>query len=128
MKKDEQSNASVAWSRKNSGVGMASPCATGGYLYIPGQAGLICVDVKTGVEKYKERLPKAKTVAACPMAIGDKLLVLDEAGKAIWVKTGPEFEVLGSAEIADTFWASPAVVGDHLYLRGVEGLYCITKR
>ena len=127
LKKGEQSNASIAWSRKNSGVGMASPCATGGYLYIPGQAGLICVDIKTGQEKYKERLPKAKTVAACPVAIGDKLLVIDETGKANWVKTGPEFEVLGSGEIADTFWASPAVVGDRLYLRGVEGLYCIKK-
>jgi outer membrane protein assembly factor BamB len=127
LKKDESSNASVAWFRKNSGVGMASPCATGGYLYIPGQAGLICVDVKTGVEKYKERLPKARTVAACPVIVGDKLLVVDDTGRANWVKTGPEFEVLGSAELPDTFWASPAVAGDRLYLRGVEALYCIKK-
>jgi outer membrane protein assembly factor BamB len=127
LKKGETSNAYVAWFRNGSGVGMASPLATGGYLYIPGQSGLICVDIKTGVQKYKERLPKSHTVTACPVVVGDKLLILDEAGKATWVKTGPDFEVLDTAELNDTFWASPAISGDRIYLRGVEGLYCIKK-
>lgn len=128
LKKGEKSSASVAWFRNGSGVGMASPLATEGYLFIPGQSGLICVDTKTGEQKYKERLPKSRTVAACPVVIGNKLLVLDEAGKATWVKTGPKFEVIDTAEINDTFWASPAVAGDGIYLRGIEGLYCIKKQ
>lgn len=128
LKKGEKSGPHVAWYRNNSGVGMASPAASGGYLYIPGQSTLICVDVKTGEQKYKERLPRSRGVTACPVIVGDKVLILDEAGKATWIKTGPQFVVLDNSQIEDTFWASPALVGERIYLRGVEGLYCIQKK
>jgi hypothetical protein len=41
------------------------------------------------------------------------------------IKTGPAFEVVGTGKLDDTFWASPAVAGGDLYLRGVDRLYCI---
>lgn len=126
-KKGETTSAGVAWSRGKSGVGMASPTAVGGLLYLAADGLLVCVDVKTGKELYKERLPRSRMVTACPLAVGGRLLVLDEAGRATWVKLGPTFEVADTAELKDTFWATPAVDGDRLYLRGVERLYCVRK-
>lgn len=128
LKRGEKTNRFVAWFRTGGGVGMASPVAAGGYLYIPGEGTLVCVDAKTGRQLYKERLPRSRMVTACPVAVGGKVLVLDETGKATWVKAGPTFEVLETSELKDTFWASPAVVGDRIYLRGVEGVYCIRQR
>jgi outer membrane protein assembly factor BamB len=127
LKKKETASDFVAWFRTKGGVGMSSPVAAGGYLYIAGDSGLICVDTKTGVQKYKERLPKSRMVTACPVLIDGKILLLDEAGKATWVKSGPQFELLDTAEFPDTFWASPAINGDRVYLRGVDGLYCFKK-
>ena len=38
-----------------------------------------------------------------------------------------KFETVGGGEIKDTFWASPAVSGSRLFLRGVDALYCLEK-
>jgi outer membrane protein assembly factor BamB len=128
LAKGTKSNEFVAWSRNGSGVGMSSPLAHQGYLYIAGDGQLICDDIATGKQIYKERLPKSRSVTACLMLVGEKLLILDETGKATWVKTGPKFEVIDQGTIKDTFWASPAIVGDKVYLRGVDGIYCLQKQ
>jgi hypothetical protein len=55
------------------------------------------------------------------------VLLLDESGSAAIIKAGPTFEVVGSGKLDDVFWASPAVAGGDLYLRGGEHLYCIRQ-
>jgi outer membrane protein assembly factor BamB len=125
---DATSNDGIAWHRNRSGVGMSSPVAFGKYLYLPGSGILTCVDIATGEQKYRQRLPNSRTIAASSVTCGDKLLVLDESGHGTWVKTGPEFNVLGQGSLPDTFWSSPAVSGDRIFLRGLGTLYCISTR
>lgn len=127
LAKGEKSNASVAWYQTKAKVGMSSPVAAKGYVYFPSDGTLTCYEVATGKRIYSERIPGSRMVAACPLLVGDKLFVLDESGKGTWVKIGPEFEVLGTGSLSDTFWASPALVGNRLYLRGINGLYCLGK-
>ncbi len=50
-----------------------------------------------------------KLVAASPLIVGDRLLVVDEGGQAALVKLGKEFEVVGGGKLDDVFWATPAV-------------------
>lgn len=125
LKPGEKSSRDVAWFQTKAKVGMASPVAANGYVYFAANGTLTCYEVATGKRIYIERLPGGRMVAASPALIGDKLLVLDEAGTATWVRTGPAFAVVGGGELEDTFWASPALVGDKLYLRGVNSLYCL---
>jgi outer membrane protein assembly factor BamB len=127
LKRGQKSSDSVAWYQTKGKIGMASPVASQGYVYFASSGILTCYDVATGQRAYMERLPGGKTVAASPALIGDKLLVLDESGGAIWVKCGPKFEIVGQGEIDDTFWASPVAVNSRMYLRGVKGLYCLTR-
>lgn len=126
LARNESSNSGIAWFRNRSGVGMSSPVASGKHLYIPGNSILSCVDIATGAEQYKQRLPKSRMIAASSVTLGDKLLILDESGQATWVKTGPEFAVLGEGRLPDTFWSSPAISGKRIYLRGVAKLYCVS--
>ena len=65
------------------------------------------------------------TIAASPIAVGDKLVLLDEEGRAAIVQAGPEFEIVGHGKLDDLFWCTPAVAGDALLLRGVDHLYCV---
>jgi outer membrane protein assembly factor BamB len=127
LKKGETSNAFVLWSRNKANVGMASPVASEGLLYFATDGKLTCYDGLTGKEVYSERLPKSRMVASSPMLVGDKLLILEETGKVHVVKTGKTFELLGTSEIKDTFWATPAISGERLFLRGIDGVYCIKK-
>ncbi len=41
------------------------------------------------------------------------------------VKLGKEFEVVADNKLDDTIDASPAIVGDRIYMRGRKHLYCI---
>ncbi|MGL4554334.1 MAG: PQQ-binding-like beta-propeller repeat protein [Gemmataceae bacterium] len=118
----------LAWLRRSSGPGMPSAVSAGGMLYVMGSVGLVAYDAATGEVKYKQRLPKARTVAASLWAAGGRVFVLDEAGKAFVVKAGPEFELLGTNELDDTFWSTPAAAGGALYLRGTKALYCVRMR
>jgi hypothetical protein len=115
----------VAWEVNGGGAGWSSPLAQNGYLYVPGKGTLACYDAKTGKQLYNERLPKLSRLIACPVGTGDQVLVLDEAGAAAIIKAGPAFEVVGTGKLDDNFWASPAIAGGDLYLRGVEHLYCV---
>lgn len=127
LAKKETANSGVEWSRKKVGPGLTSPVADGDYLYISNQSFLTCIEAKSGKTVYRERLPKTKIVIASPLIAEGKIVLLDEAGWVNVVATGPKFEVLSTNRIADTFWASPAVTGDRLVLRGLETLYCVGK-
>ncbi|VTS00216.1 outer membrane protein assembly factor BamB family protein [Tuwongella immobilis] len=126
-KNSETPSEFVAWNVSGGGAGWSSPLSQKGYLYIPGKGTLACYDSKTGKQQYNERVPKMTRLIACPIATGDQVLLLDEAGSAAIIKAGPAFEVVGTGKINDVFWASPAVAGGALYLRGVEYLYCVRQ-
>ena len=43
------------------------------------------------------------------------------------LKRGPQLEVLSVNSLDETFYASPAIVGKEIYLRGDKHLYCFSK-
>jgi len=44
------------------------------------------------------------------------------------IKSSEKFEVLATNTLGDRFDASPAIVGDELYLKGKQHLYCIAEQ
>jgi outer membrane protein assembly factor BamB len=55
------------------------------------------------------------------------LYVPDDDGTTHVVKASDRFEVVGKSSLGEEIYASPAVVGGQLFLRGVKHLYCIEK-
>ena len=56
-----------------------------------------------------------------------KVFCLDDAGTTHILQAGPEFKVLGKNSIPEQIWATPAISGGALFLRGVNNLYCIKQ-
>lgn len=127
LKDKETSNDYVAFFKTGSAPGMSSAVAADGLVYVPGSGTLACYDLTTGKQVYKESLKGARMVAASPVLADGKLFVTEETGKTLVVKAGQEFELLGTNDLGDLIWSSPAVAGDKLLFRGVKGLYCIKK-
>ena len=116
----------IAWSRTRSGPGMSSPIVCGGLLYIPGSRGLLAVyEATSGERVFKARVPKMATVAASMWGDDERVFILDENGTTHVIRVGTDFEVLNTNSIDDLFWSTPAVAGESLLLRGVQGLYCV---
>ena len=114
----------VVWSKLRSGPGMSSPVVVDGCLYIPSRGVMTCYDCKSGEQIYKERLPLKSTAAAMWGGKG-VVFLMDETGKCLAMKTGPEFKILATSQINDQFWSSPSVAGKSLILRGKKTVYCI---
>jgi outer membrane protein assembly factor BamB len=127
LKRGETSNAGVDWSLPRASVEGPSPLTYKGQLYVLSQRSgfLTCYDARTGKQLYRERLPNARGFWASPCAGDAKVFCLDTGGTTYVVQAGPEFKLLVQNRIEDEFWASPAVAGGSLILRGVDNVYCL---
>ena len=72
------------------------------------------------------RLPGAGLkFSASPVAAADRIYLLSESGTTVVLRRGVEVEVLAVNDLeGETFYASPAIAGDAIYLRGDKHLYC----
>jgi outer membrane protein assembly factor BamB len=130
LKPKETRSEWVAWSLPLSGYRVSSPALFAGRLYVFEQNGGIvhCFDAKTGEKVFKQRLPEGRGVVSSPLATPTALYVVNYDGLTSVLEPGPELKVAAANIIEDLCWASPAIVGDRLLLRGATGLYCIGER
>ncbi len=129
-KEGESASEGIAWAQPRAGPPMASPLLYPGYVYILERDGgmVSCYEAATGTPAYvKERLPEAEAFWASPWAYGGKVFWLDDTGTTYVLAAGPKLEVLARNELEDKFWATPALAGGSLILRGVESVYCIRQ-
>jgi outer membrane protein assembly factor BamB len=130
LKPGETTNAGVAWSQLRGGPEDASPLVYQGYVYVLRQNGGIvtCLDARTGKQVYRERIPGAASFWASPWAADGKIFCLDDSGTTHVLQAGPTFKVLGKNKLEEMSWASPAVAGGAVFVRGVDHLYCIKTK
>ena len=127
LKDGETANDYIAFYKTGSAPGMSSPVIDGKYVYVTGSGSINCYEAETGKKIYTERLKGARMIAASPILAGSTLYIVEESGKTHLVKTGPEFELLGTNVLDDLVWSSPAIAGDRVLIRGTKALYCIQR-
>jgi outer membrane protein assembly factor BamB len=95
-----------------------------GLLYAVNTNGMLeVIDTKGGEQVYKQRLPINHVYSSITLA-GGYLFVLDMRGKAVVFKPGRRYEQVALNQLEGT-GASPVFIGDHLYVRGQQHLYCL---
>ena len=115
------------WSKPSAAPGMPTPLVVGDCLYVLNNNVLFCHDTLTGDVHYKQRLPEMATVAASPVADNEHVVIVDENGKAVFVKAGPSFAMDASLDLNDVVWSTPAIASGRLLVRGVNRLYCVSQ-
>jgi outer membrane protein assembly factor BamB len=119
----------IAWKYSKGSAYVPSPIAYGDYLYLLTDRGIItALDAKTGAVAYEGgRLPIPATFTASPVAYDGKLFLTSEDGDTFVIKAGPKHEVIGTNSLDEPVYASPAVAGGRIYIRGERNLYAIGK-
>jgi outer membrane protein assembly factor BamB len=126
----EPSSDSVAWTISLNLPRIASPLLLDNHLYVFAQQGgfVHCYDAATGAERYSQRLSGISGFTSSPIVANGRIYCIDEAGTTVVLKPGSTFEILARNVLeGETFWSSPAVIGDDLLFRGTDCLYCIMK-
>jgi outer membrane protein assembly factor BamB len=120
----------IAWSYNKSTPYVPSPLLYDDMLYFfaGNNATLSCFDAKTGKPHYEaERLTGLFGMYASPVGAGGRVYIVGRDGGAVVLKKSEKLEVLATNKLSDKFDASPAAVGNELFLRGHEHLYCIAE-
>ena len=120
----------VVWSVDRDTPYVPSPLLHDGVIYFTKSNNgiLSAFDARTGEALYaNQRLGPVRNVYASPVGVGDRVYFTSRDGEFLVARAGPTFEVLAENELDDRFDASPAIVGDEIYLRGRNNLYCIAS-
>ncbi|MGC1275921.1 MAG: PQQ-binding-like beta-propeller repeat protein, partial [Planctomycetaceae bacterium] len=121
----------IAWKRDEGTPYISSPVLSQGLLYITKDRNAIlsCVEAETGKEVYaNERLPGLGILYSSPVAAAGRLYFFDRDGNSVVVNEGRTFEVLAENSLDETVDASPAIIGDTMYVRGEKHLYAIAEK
>jgi len=87
---------------------------------------LSCLDADSGkVLLAEQRLPTLHGVWSSPVGAAGRIYVFDRDGHAVVLQMGAELKVLGENTLDEGVDATPAIVEDALYVRGLKHLYCI---
>jgi outer membrane protein assembly factor BamB len=87
---------------------------------------LTCLDARTGAVHYEQhRVEGLADVYASPIGVHDRIYFAGQNGTTVVLEKSKEVKVLARNQLDDGFDASPAVVGNELFLRGRANLYCI---
>ena len=101
-----------------------SPIAVDDLLYLVSDRGIVtCVEIESGAVVWSERI--GGNYQASPVYAGGRLYIFSAQGKATVLEKGRSFNVLATNQLDAGFWASPAVVGNSLYVRSRTHLYRI---
>jgi len=111
------------------GPDVPTPVCDGKYFYMVEDSGRVtCLDAKTGKLIWGPERTAQGTVSASPLLADGKLYFTNESGVTTVLAAGPEFKVLATNELDDSYTLSSlAVAGSQLFLRTGTHLYCIGK-
>ena len=128
LKEEETSNESVVWSRPRGGSYMHTLLLYHGLLYnIKWNGQFSCFDPATGEEIYSEKLGKADSFIASPVAADGKIYIISDQGIVHTIRAGRNFDLIGENSLGEICMVVPAITENIIYFRTQDHLIAISK-
>lgn len=128
---DVTGSDSVVWHATRGAPYVPSPLLYGERLYYTKSNNgiLSIVNARTGEALVNQsRLPGVDSIYASPVAAAGKVYIVSRDGITVVLDDADEVDVVATNELGEGIDASPAIVGNQLFLRGEEHLFCIEQR
>ncbi|MGD0090072.1 MAG: PQQ-binding-like beta-propeller repeat protein [Planctomycetota bacterium] len=89
---------------------------------------VLCLDPKTGTQKWIGQLPGNAVYWASLTAADGKMYCINEAGQVVVLAAGDEFKLLATVPLGDSVcYSSIAIAQKRLFIRTGQNLYCVGK-
>jgi outer membrane protein assembly factor BamB len=123
---DLTGSPSVLWRMQKFLPNVPSPLLYRRVLYLIKDGGILtAVDPKNGTILKQGRMTGAlDTYYASPVAGAGHVYLLSQAGKMTVVRAGASWEIASSADFDEECYATPAIVGNSIYVRTRSAVYC----
>jgi outer membrane protein assembly factor BamB len=120
----------IEWRALRAVPNVPSPLVAGGFVYTVRNGGVAGIyDAANGDVKKEFRLPGALgDYYASPVAAGKRIYFASMEGKITVLEAGAEGRVIATIPMEEEIFATPAIVGDALYIRTQQNLYCFRAK
>jgi outer membrane protein assembly factor BamB len=117
----------VKWRYKGQVPNMPTPLILDEAIYFVSDRGVIsCLDSKTGERHWQERLGRAHS--SSPVFVDGRILIGDHDGILYAIEPDTsEMKLAGKYEFDSRIMATPAALGERLFIRTEKSLYCFGK-
>ena len=85
-----------------------------------------CLAVRTGKVLWEHEFNQG--FSSSPILVNDRVYIIDVSGTVQIFKMDDKFHLLGSARLEEPVYATPALVDDSIYVRGLDHLFCIRAK
>ncbi len=117
----------ILWRWDESLPDAASLVAAKDCLVVPTAYGVVtCLDTKAGTVHWEHEFKKGFN--SSPILVGDRVYLTDLSGTTQIFRMAKKFESLGTAQLGEDVYATPAFVGDRIFLRGLRHLFCVSAK
>lgn len=128
LKEGESSGEYVAWSIPRGGSYMHTMLLYRGLLYnMKWNGQLSCYDPVTGEEIYSEKIGKAESFIASPVAADGNIYIISDQGIVYTVLAGRSFEILRENSLGGISMVVPAITDNIIFFRTQDQLIAISK-
>ncbi len=123
-------SSNVVWRLQKAYPSIPSPLIYRGVMYLMKEGGIVSsVDPATGQVLKQGRTPDAlEEYYASPVAADGKIFVASASGKVTVLKADAQWEILGTNDLGEEIWATPAIAGKNLFIRTRNALYSFAAK
>ena len=124
---NHNSEPNIIWQWDEILPNASSLLANDDYLIIPSSYGIVdCLNVKNGEVLWEHEFDDG--FYSSPILVNDHVYIIEIPGVMRVFKMDQKFELLGTSALGERIYATPAFVGDRIYIRGMEHLFCIWQQ
>jgi len=117
----------IAWSGEDDLPDVASPLATGDFVVTANSSGTVnCYDMATGRKLWTHEFDES--FYPSPVFAAGRIYALDSGGAMHVFRASKSFVSVADSKLGEETVATPAFVGDNVFIRGKANLYCVGPR
>ena len=110
--------AEIVWRHRTGVPEIPSPLFYRGRIYLVKNGGIAtCLNAKTGKQIYQKRLNSGGPYYASPVVANGHIYATSARGVVTVFEAGDELKILARNKMGERIMATPAIVGDSIYIR-----------
>lgn len=121
-------SSAVLW-KNDLGPDVPTPVTDGKRIFVVNDRGIVvAIDAPTGRIRWNRQRIEGGAYSASPLLADGKIYAVNEEGTTTVLSAGEDFRVLGVNRLDSRTLSSPVAVGNQLFIRTSDALYCLAKK